>query len=323
MSLELLEAEMVGRTRAMASDITIRASAAGDSQELRAHLGEALRVFATTETACTRFDPTSPLMQANARPEQWNPVGPVCLDALVEAHRAYRTTAGRFDPRVFGDLVALGYGRSLPFADGNVQLEAQLDAVPSSDRQPLPPWNPRFRHESAAVMLGSHPVDLGGIAKGLAVRWASQALIGACRDHLVEAGGDCNCAGSAPDGGSWRVAVEDPAGGAHPVAVLTLRDLACATSSVRLRRWKVGGRDVHHIVDPDTGQPGGDGLASVTVVGIDPAVSEVWSKVLFLEGTRGIRDFADQQGLAAMWVDVHGAVESTLAMESHVLWWAP
>ncbi|MHB1712927.1 MAG: FAD:protein FMN transferase [Acidimicrobiales bacterium] len=324
-SLEILDEEVIGRARAMASDITIRARADGDigndghAKNVPAHLDGALHVFAEVESACTRFDPSSPLMQANSRPEHWNRVGRICFDALVEAHRAYEETAARFDPRVLGDLVALGYGRSLPFAEGNVQLDGVLRA----DRSPLAPWRAQFREETEEVILGIHPVDLGGIAKGLAVRWASQVLMVACDNHLVEAGGDCYCAGSSPDGGPWRVAVEDPAGGARPVAVLALHDRACATSSVRLRRWKVGNGVVHHIIDPDTGQPGGDGLASVTVVGVDPAASEVWSKVLFLEGSSGIGGLAAQRGLAALWVDETGAVETSPTMESHVLWRAP
>lgn len=319
MPLEMLDDEMVARTRAMASDVSIHVGVGGDVHPVRARLDGALRVFETVETACTRFDFSSPLMQANARPGHWSPVGRVCYVALVEAFWAYRETAGRFDPRVFADLVAMGYGRSLPFADGNVRL----DGGPRHSRAPLDPWEPQFRSASAEVLLGVYPVDLGGIAKGLAVRWASQVLSAGGDGHLVEAGGDCYCAGSAPDGGAWRIAVEDPAGGPQPLAVLALRDRACATSSVRLRRWKIGNDVVHHIVDPDTGQPGGEGLAAVTVVGGDPAVSEVWSKVLFLEGCDRIGDLAGRRGLAALWVDETGAVEISPAMESHVLWRAP
>ncbi|HUY63328.1 MAG TPA: FAD:protein FMN transferase [Acidimicrobiales bacterium] len=315
MSLETLGAEVVGRARAMASDITIRSAVGEDEQEVRVRIDEALQVFNAVERACTRFDPCSSLMRANARLEHWNRVGRVCFDALIEAHWAYRETAGRFDPRVLSDLVAMGYSRSLPFAEGNVLL----DGGPRPDRPPMPFWRPRFREVSEEVMLGSHPVDLGGIAKGLAVRWASQVLAGG-HGYLVEAGGDCYCAGTAPDGGPWRIAVEDPAGGTQPLAVLAIGDLACATSSVRLRRWKVGGKSVHHIVDPDTGQSGGEGLASVTVVATDPAVSEVWSKVLFLRGSDAIGELAAQRGLAAMWVDESGAVAASPGMECHVLW---
>ena len=92
---------------------------------------------------------------------------------------------------------------------------------------------------------------------------------------MIEAGGDCCLAGDGPCNAGWQVAVEDPTGGATPVAVLSLSDLGVATSSVRIRHWQVGGRSVHHLIDPRTGEPAEGGLACVTVAGPDPAAAEV------------------------------------------------
>jgi thiamine biosynthesis lipoprotein ApbE len=59
---------------------------------------------------------------------------------------------------------------------------------------------------------------------------------------------------------------------------------------------------------------------SVTVVGTDPAMSEVWSKSLFLVGRAGIRAAADARGLAALWIDETGNVGVSRAMHSYVTW---
>lgn len=187
------------------------------------------------------------------------------------------------------------------------------------------PWRPRFRYSSSMVLLGPHPVELGGIGKGLAIRWAASLLAreGEADSYLISAGGDCACRGSAPDGGPWQIGVEDPGGGPAPLAVLGVRDLAVATSSTRLRRWQLDSRPVHHLLNPATGRPGGRGLASVTVVHSDPAVAEVWSKSLFLEGARAIGRLADQQGLAALWIADTGRMHVTSAMERFILWRAP
>lgn len=189
-------------------------------------------------------------------------------------------------------------------------------------RPPPPPWRPRFRGATAEVRLGGRPVDLGGIGKGLAVRWAAAAVGSAARGLLVEAGGDCWCGGRAADGGVWRIGVEDPRGSDRPVAVLGLSDRACATSSIRLRRWRTKGGVVHHLIDPRTGRPGGRGLLAVTVVHADPAEAEVWSKVLFLAGRRDIAGLARRQGLAALWVDHTGARGWSSAMLRHLRWTA-
>jgi thiamine biosynthesis lipoprotein len=77
---------------------------------------------------------------------------------------------------------------------------------------------------------------------------------------------------------------------------------------------------VHHLIDPQTGEPGGDGLLSVTVAGPDPAWAEVWSKTLFLEGRRAIAALARRRGLAAWWIAVDGTIEMTPAGRARTLW---
>jgi thiamine biosynthesis lipoprotein len=278
---------------------------------------EVLDLFGRVEQSCTRFRPDSPLMRANAGPGRWHRVPPVCFAAVQEAHRAYLRTRGRFDPRVLSDLERLGYVRSLPFAGGGVRTGPP--ARRTTRRRD--PWRPRFRGgPEPQVWLGPDPVDLGGIGKGLALRWAAQDLRRTGRDFLVEAGGDCVCVGLDPGGRPWSVGVEDPAGGDDPLAVLSVSGLACATSSVRVRSWRAGNRPVHHLVDPDTGEPGGHGLAAVTVVGRDPARAEVWSKVLFLAGPAAVAVTARRRGLAALWVTTGGDADLSPALQGHVAW---
>jgi len=316
---ESREREIVATTRAMATDVTIKIAPTGGTSHLHdldETINAALEVFHAVERACTRFDPTSPLMRANASPSRWHKVPHVLYETLKEASSAHQRTAGRFDPRILGDLIALGYDRSLAFANGDV-VTAQRVARPPSG-QTRRPWRPRFRGASLEVLLGE-AVDLGGIGKGLAVRWSSRALASRATNYMVEAGGDCYCAGSAPDGGNWRVGIEDPFFGDEPLAVLSLRDRAVTTSSIRLRQWRAGGENVHHLIDPRTGRPGGGDLVAVTVVGKDPAAAEIDSKSLFLAGRR-IARAASRRGVAALWVDASGAVNSTANMRRYVLW---
>jgi len=302
----------------MATDIAVRAPVRPRTQDraaLEAALLWSLDLFLEVQAACTRFDPDSPLMLANASPGRWHCVPTVLFDALVEAQRAHEMTGGRFDPRVYSDLVALGYDRTLPFGSGGVRVDGS-----TAKRVTRPPWRPRFRSRTSEVQLGDVPVDLGGIGKGLSVRWAARRLRTVTGDFLVEAGGDCQAAGSGPGGETWRIGVEDPVGEADPIAVVEVHDVACTTSSVRLRKWVAGGRPVHHLIDPRTGEPGGDGLVSVTVIAADPAMAEVWSKTLFLAGAKGIAAEARSRGIAALWVGQDGAFTMTDTFRSHVIW---
>jgi FAD:protein FMN transferase len=216
-----------------------------------------------------------------------------------------------------------GYDKTLPFAAGKpirmTQARRRRATAPPGRRR----WRPPLSADRCAVRLGPAPIDLGGIGKGLAVRWASAELAGAGRASLVEAGGDLYASGTGPDGDGWHVAVEDPRGASTPVAVLRVSDAACATSSVRVRHWHVDGSAVHHLVDPRNGRSGGDGLLAVTVLDTDPARAEVWSKALFLTGRARLRSEADERGIAALLVDTDGVVGVSRAMRAHVLWQAP
>jgi thiamine biosynthesis lipoprotein len=302
------------RFRAMATDVNVqvvhpRASAASA-------LARAEDLFHRVERACTRFDAESPLMLANAFPREWHVVPDVLFAAVSEAARAHRETDGSFDPRVLRTLTAYGYDRSLPFAAGGVDVEAG-DERPAAAHGS---WRPGLDDARASIRIGRDPIDLGGIGKGLAVRWAAAELGDAGRGFLIEAGGDCYASGASPDADGWRIGVEDPTGGPVPLAVLDATDTGVATSSIRLRKWRAGGKSVHHLIDPRTGEAAETGLLAVTVLGPDPAWAEVWSKSLFLAGRGAMRHLADDQGLAALWVDEDGFVGTSRAMKPRVLW---
>ncbi len=119
----------------------------------------------------------------------------------------------------------------------------------------------------------------------------------------------------------WLVAIEDPTGRDDGPAVLAVSSGAVATSSVRLRRWQApDGAPAHHLIDPTTGRPGGEGLLAVTVATWDPAWAEVRSKELFLSGYRRIGSLARSLGLAAWWIDVDGRLEMTPAARQRTAW---
>lgn len=320
------QAETIHRFRAMASPVTVRVIDPVEGAAVAAREVEA--VFQDIERACSRFDPESDLMRANARPGDWTTVAPSCFEAIELAYAAYTRTGGAFDPRVLRTLTAMGYDRSLDFMSGSVRTEAAELPQPCAAQT----WLPEFDAAGSRVRLGADPIDLGGIGKGYAVRRGIQTVAGLGSSALVEAGGDLATYGVGParaagEFRAWRAAVEDPRGDAigadrqgRPIAILDASDAAVATSSISLRHWKSGDRAVHHLIDPRTGQPAAPGLLSVTVVDDDPAWAEVWTKAAFLQGARGIADFVDESGVAALWVDADGLLNHSAALGGRIIW---
>lgn len=267
--------------------------------------------FAAAESALSRFLETSELTRLNqaAGGDTLMTCGERLYRAVAAADRARRMTEGRFDARVLADLERLGDpGVPLPF-------EPVTATAASSGLE----RRPRER----AVAL-DRPFDLGGIGKGLALRWAwrrLRALRSVASGVLLEAGGDLVAEG-APDGEpAWSVGIEDPRGGTEPIGVIGVRDGAICTSSVARRAWRAhDSRPVHHLIDPRSGEPGGGGLLAVTVAGRDPVWAEVWSKALFLAGPREIGDLARARGLAAWWVELDGTLRMTPAGRQRTTW---
>ena len=298
--------------RAMASPIslTVVAGSAGSARSVAASAWSAVMdEFALSEDAMSRFRDESEVTELNRAALLGMPmaVGRRLAIAASTSDRAHRLTGGRFDPRVIGQLDDWGY------RGATLGTPVSRDAVGSPDRIVE-------RLDRERIRLG-HPIDLGGIGKGLAVRWAAARVrrAGVSR-FLLDAGGDIAARGPGPDGGPWMVGVEDPAGGPDPLAVIALEDGAVATSSIRRLRWMVDEKPRHHLVDPATGEPADGDLLAVTVVGPDPAWAEVWTKALFIGGRRRIAEEARSRGLAAWWVAVDGTLEMTPAARAMTRW---
>ena len=263
--------------------------------EADAAWGDVQAIFARADRDLTRFSPGSALSRLNRAVATHRAVRvpPTLARALAAAWRAFRLSRGRFDPRIIGALEAAG-------ERAGVELPASPPALAPHDR-----WlvlDPRGR--SARVTA---PIDLGGIGKGLALRWAAASLREAGHDRfLLSAGGDVLAAGAGPLERPWIVGIEDPSGERPPLLTLELTDEAVATSSIAVRAWRdPAGHPRHHLIDPATLAPADPIWTSVTVVHADPAWAEVWSKVAFLSG-HGIAPLL--RGRRAWWVDASNDV---------------
>ncbi|HJW21737.1 MAG TPA: FAD:protein FMN transferase [Candidatus Limnocylindrales bacterium] len=322
--------------RAMGSPLRLQVAGETPASTVDAVWAAVLDEFEAVEDVLSRFRATSEIHLLRTVGGHATEPSRRLVAALTAADRARRVTEGRFDPRVLHDLERLG---SRP-----IELPSAVETGPTASARPDPAAPILRRAGRRGLVEVPSPVDFGGIGKGLALRWAARRAAAGLGDRpfLLEAGGDIVGHG-APASHGWRVGIEDPrpaaasgaraagaaeaspalASEAGPVVVaeLPLAGGAVATSSIRLAHWRApNGRLVHHLIDPRTGEPGGEGLLAVTVAGPDPAWAEVWSKGLFLEGRARIAGLARARGLAAWWVTVDGEVEMTPAARLRTIW---
>jgi thiamine biosynthesis lipoprotein len=208
------------------------------------------RELAAIDAACSRFRPDAELVWLNARNGRPTRVSPLLLEAIEVALRAARVTGGAVDPTLCSSLEAAGYDRDLAALppDG-----PRLAPVPGPGAAAV--RLDRARRE--VELRGGARLDLGATAKALAADRAAAAAEQAAPGAgvLVSLGGDVAVAGMAPSGG-WAIAIAEDHGDAAPSGpVVAVRSGGLATSTTTLRRWRRGGRFVHHILDPATGEP--------------------------------------------------------------------
>jgi FAD:protein FMN transferase len=153
--------------------------------------------------------------------------------------------------------------------------------------------------------------DPSGYVKGWAVERAAALLAGAgSADHVVNGGGDVQCAGGRGLNGPWRVGIADPFRPGRLALVVAASDCAVATSGTAERG--------PHIIDPHTGRPA-SGLASLTIVGPSLALADAYATAAFAMGPARARDWtASLEGYAAFAITGTGATWHTPGFARHI-----
>lgn len=185
---------------------------------------------------------------------------------------------------------------------------------PGSDKAPHAPTDEAVRaclesvgfrlvlvtNESTLMKL--HPsvsLDLNAVAKGYAVDAVAGLLRkNGCPNVFVDIGGEVMAFGSSSEGKPWRVSVEAPVRDAAPgetsMAVLELRNRAVATSGDYRNYYRDNGRAYSHIIDPRTGRPVTNRVASVSVVAPDCMTADALATALMVIGPDAAQDLLDQ-----------------------------
>lgn len=245
----------------------------------------------------SRFRPLSELSALNRAAGTAFAASELLFGAVVVAVEAAEATDGLFDPLLATRMTELGYDRT-------------FDALPAiGEPRLLAAWSPGLwrrisldpERRTIRLPAGSG-IDLGGIAKGMAVDAALACLVAAGLPYAaVNAGGDLAVHGLPPGFIAWPIQVEGTG------RVVTLAQGALATSSILQRRWRIGGDDLHHLIDPRTGFPSASDVVSASVAGATCAQAEVAAKAALLGGRAAGAAFIERAHLAGLLVGRDGS----------------
>ncbi len=320
--------------QALGTSAVLRLTEAGPLAQAQALVEAELSAI---DRACSRFRADSELSRLNAAGGHPFVASPLLAEALHVALRAAQLTDGDVDPSVGVALELAGYDRDWTLLDHGPALP-RATSTPPRDRSQSP-----LSLSSPSLSLGHHPtsppmrvsarcrpgwesialdrrtgvvrmpagvkLDLGATAKAwaadrAAARVAEATGVGA----LVALGGDVATAGPAPAHG-WRVHVTDDhrSGPLAPGQTVVVHGGGLATSSVTVRRWIKGGAQMHHILDPATGQPAQGAWRTVSVAAADCTDANIASTAAILRSQRA-PEWLACRGLPARLVAHRGEV---------------
>lgn len=296
------------RTRtlfAMDTVMTFTARGGRASEALEAAVKEVQRL----DALLSAHDPSSEIGRLNA--EGRAAVSEDTAALLEAARRLTEETGGLYDCTIYPLMELWGFPTGAYRVPGGEEIAEALRLVDGARLQ--------VRGGEAELAPGQR-IDLGGIAKG----YASARVMELYRAHGVESGmvslgGNVQAIGEAPEGGPWRIGVQDPEGQGDYPAVIEVKDAAVVTSGGYQRYFEEGGRRYIHIIDPRTGRPSESELASATVVSADGTLADGLSTAVYVMGLEAASAYwREHEGFELVLVTKDGGVYVTEGLEAGV-----
>ena len=235
----------------------------------------------------------------NAAPGTWRHLPSAFFKVLDYALDVARLSGGAYDPAA-GALVNLwGFGAERRFDQAGFCAPAGADIAAILARGDL---NRIELDRSARKLLqpGGIALDLSSVAKGYAVDQLALGLeTHGIHHYLVEVGGELRGAGVKPNGEPWWVTLEGVPGDAAEQPLLALHGMSVATSGDYRRFFDYRGERASHTLDPRTGYPIRNKVASVSVIHAECMAADALSTALSVLGLDHGMHLAEEMGLAA------------------------
>ncbi|MGC3871963.1 FAD:protein FMN transferase [Halomonas sp. GXIMD04776] len=224
-------------------------------------------------------------------------VSPATAEVIRESKHIAQLSQGAFDITVGPAVNLWGFGP-----------EGRPEKVPDSStlNEALTRVDVGALRLEDGILHKTKPVyvDLSGIAKGYASdRVADYLEASDIENYLVEIGGEIRTHGHKPDGSPWRIAVEKPVSSERSVQrIIDLKAAAVATSGDYRNYFEADGVRYSHTIDPRTGRPIDNRVASVTVITKRCATADALATAFTVMGAEAGLAMAERENIAVYFV---------------------
>ena len=153
--------------------------------------------------------------------------------------------------------------------------------------------------------------NLGAIAKGYIADKVKELLVeNGVRHATLDLGRNVLLIGGKTDDAGFNIGIIDPNSQEQKlVGSLLVSDQSIVTSGVNERYFTYEGKNYHHILDPFTGFPADNGVASVTILSDSSAQGDALSTSCLLLGQeRGLALIESLDGVEALFIMADGSM---------------
>jgi thiamine biosynthesis lipoprotein len=203
---------------------------------------------------------------------------PYFYEMLTQSKAIYHKTHGAFDPTVMPLVAAWGFGAEATDLPSDEQVESILSAVGFE--------NVFFDELAVCKVHQAAQLDFSAIAKGYAVDLVMQYLQQQDLSNIfVEIGGEISAVGVNELGKPWAIYIEKPEEQGREIqALVTLDDIAVATSGNYRNFYIKDGKKYAHTISPHTGYPVQHSLLSVSVFAKSCAKADAYATAFMVLG---------------------------------------
>lgn len=306
--------------RAMGTDISVEIifsdSVGMDSGAVKA-IAEVKNIFAKNEKIFSRFQEDSELSKINKNLNTEINVSREMMEVLELCLKFYEISNGYFDPRIIENLERIGYDKDFKSNDFNKDEETDIKLEKMERNLAEDLILSASRRTSKSIAILRKKMDTTGIAKGYTVDEAAEHLKKqGFKNFVVDAGGDMFAEGYDVEEKDWKIGIEGLENGK---LMLKLNNEGIATSGISRKRWIVGNKKFHHLINPKDPENFSFDIKTVTVINNKTVEADGRAKTLVLMGKeKGLR-FANENNLKALFLDYKGNVYLSEAMKECVI----
>ena len=214
---------------------------------------------------------------------------------LSTAMTVYTQSGGALDLSIYPLVKRWGFVDGKYYLPADEEISAEMMKL-CYDRLVLTSF-PSSGAYSVSLPIGAE-LTFAAVAKGC----ASENAIDAMRQAGVESafismGGNVQTLGLKPDGSLWTVGISDPENPSTHLGVVNVGETAIVTTGAYTDRFTaMNGKTYHHILNPASGYPANNSLASVTILCEDGTMADCLSTAMYVLGENKALNYWRQYG---------------------------